>query len=346
MKSLNDQQKELLFDYCLGLTSDEQNTEVEALISCNEEAAELHSRLKSILSPLDTVERQPCPDFLAERTVCLLNELANSAYEGLEQLLTTEQRRQTTVRIAFRRNLSEIAAVAAAIVLAAAILIPSLSFARQKGLERRCRAQYADIYRGLSGYVSDHDGRLPAVAMAEGAPWWKVGYQGKENHSNTRPVWLLAKGGYVEPAKFVCPGSPRCKKPRFETLDVQEYNDFPDRDYVTYSFRIRCNGASGRRLSGRNVLMADLNPLSESLPRDFSKPFRIRLSEEMLTSNSINHRRRGQNVLFCDGSAEFTKARHASISDDDIYTLQQMSCGCEVTGCELPSRESDAFVAP
>ncbi|UCG58399.1 MAG: hypothetical protein JSU70_02620 [Phycisphaerales bacterium] len=346
MNSLSDQQKELLFDYCLGLTSEEQNAEVEGLISHSQEAAELQSRLKSVLNVLDCVGQEPCPDHLTDRTIRRLKECADSGHRGLERLLETEQAHRTTIRIGFWRNLSEVAAVAAVIMLVAAIMIPSLSFARQKGQQRRCLGQYADIHRGLSNYISDHDGQLPRVATAVGSPWWKVGYQGKENHSNTRPVWLLAKGNYVEPAKFVCPGTRRAKTLKLEALDVRKYNDFPNRDYVSYSFRIRCDKGGSESLRGRKVLMADLNPLSENLPRDFSKPFKLRLSEKILTLNSINHRRRGQNVLFCDGSAEFTKARHVGISADDIYSLQQMSSGCEVTGCELPSCESDAFVAP
>ena len=41
MNPLNNEQKELLFDYCIGLTSQTETDEAEALISSNQEAAEI-----------------------------------------------------------------------------------------------------------------------------------------------------------------------------------------------------------------------------------------------------------------------------------------------------------------
>jgi prepilin-type processing-associated H-X9-DG protein len=69
----------------------------------------------------------------------------------------------------------------------------------------------------------------------------------------------------------------------------------------------------------------------------------VRLSKELL-GNSPNHNRRGQNVLFCDGSVDFSKGR--KVAADDIYALNQMSAGCEVTGTETPASLDDAFLVP
>jgi len=87
--------------------------------------------------------------------------------------------------------------------------------------------------------------------------------------------------------------------------------------------------------------MADWNPIFERLPEDFSTPFKLQLNRKMLTLNSINHKRRGQNVLFGDGRVEFLKTRF--IGTDDIYTLRDTDV---YEGCEIPSCESDFFVAP
>jgi prepilin-type processing-associated H-X9-DG protein len=88
--------------------------------------------------------------------------------------------------------------------------------------------------------------------------------------------------------------------------------------------------------------MADRNPLFEELP-DFNKPLSLRLNKSLLTLNSINHSRRGQNVLFGDGRVEFLKTRHIGISEDDIFTLQDTDI---YQGCEVPSNETDFFLAP
>jgi hypothetical protein len=346
MRQLTNEQKQLIFDYTLGLASAQEADEAKALISSSAEATELHSKLKSALEPLNSVNLDTCPDELSERTMLRVRQLADPGHSRLKQLLAVEQAHGATIKLGVWRNLSEVIAVAAVIMLIAAVSIPSLGLVREKHRRRLCQMQLGNIFQGLSNYITDHDGELPAVAREEGSPWWKVGYQGNENHSNTRPVWLLVKDGYVKPADFVCPGRPEKKKLRFADLQVQKYNDFPGRTYVSFSFRIRCRQASGAALRGRKVLMADLNPLSERLPSDYSQSFRLRLSEDLLKSNSINHNRKGQNVMFYDGSIEFVKTRHVDYSGDDFFALREMRSGSEVNGCETPSCETDVFLAP
>jgi prepilin-type processing-associated H-X9-DG protein len=343
MSQLNNQQKQLLFDYCLGLTFEQETTEAEELISSNEKAAEIHSKLKAALEPLDSLEPEACPDELAEGTIWRLNNLARSSQLQLQQLLADEQAKGLTTKGHFWRNLIEMAAVAAVILFVAGIWVPTSNFARQRYRQLQCRMQLSQIAQGIDRYKADYNSKLPAVATITGTPWWKVGYQGKENHSNTRHMWLLVKGGYVEPDNFVCPGRRQGQVIKLDPLQVKNYNDFPGRKYVTYSFRIMCPKSKSEDVSGRKVLMADLNPLFEGLPRNYSKPLKLRLNKSLLNLNSINHNSRGQNVLFCDGSVTFVKKRRVGISEDDIFTLQDTDI---YEGIEVPTRETDAFLAP
>lgn len=343
MTVLSNQQKQLLFDYCLGLTSEKETSEAERLIASNEQAAEIHSKLKAALSPLKSLESESCPDDLAEGTIWRLNNLARSSQLRLEQLLAGEQAKSVTDKKRFWKNLSEMVAAAAVIMFVAGVLMVPLSLARQKSRQHACMLQLRRIGQGINSYSSDYDGRAPAVATAAGAPWWKVGYQGKENHSNTRHIWLLPKSGYVNSADFVCPGRRRGRALQLDPSQIQNYNDFPSRKYVTYSFRIRCRKAGEESRGGRKVLIADSNPLFEGLPDDYSKPFKLQLDKDLLELNSINHNRRGQNVLFGDGSCKFIKERQVDISTDDIFTLQNTNT---YEGVEVPSCETDAFLAP
>jgi len=346
MSSLNNEQKQLLFDYCIGLTSPEETAEAEALISSSEEAAELHSKLKASLSPLDSLTPEPCPDELAERTVGRLNNLARSSQLRLEQLLAAEQTRPVTTKSRLWWNLGKVAAAAAVILIVLGTWFPPLDFIRQNYRQYQCKMGLGRIYGGIQRYSDDHSGRMPAVAIPAGAPWHKVGYQGEENHSNTRNMWLLVRGNYVEPADFVCPGKRQKLIIRLDPSQVQNYNDFPARNYITYSIRIRCSKSTGPQAQSRRILISDLSPLFEDLPQDYSKPFNLELDDKLLTLNSINHNRRGQNVLFGDGTVKFMKQRHTDISKDDIFTLQGMRLGCKVEGCEVPSHETDTFLAP
>lgn len=347
MTPLSNQQKQLLFDYCLGLASEKETVEARQLISSNEQAAEIHSTFKATLAPLDSLEAESCPDDLVESTIWRLNNLARSSQLQLQQLLAAEQTRAVTAKSRLWRNLGRRLAMAAVFVIVGGVSITAWNivskFARQKSWRQMCQMQLSNIWQGINHYSSDHDGKLPAVATTAGAPWWKVGYPGEENHSNTRHIWLLVKGDYVNPLDFVCPGSRHGQAAQFDKLQVKNFNDFPARKYVTYSFRIMCAGAEKENLPCQKILMSDLNPLFEKLPRNYSDSFKLRPNENLLTLNSINHNRRGQNILFGDGGVKFVKMRHIGIAKDDIFTLQDTQI---YQGCELPSYETDAFLAP
>jgi hypothetical protein len=342
MSPLNSQQKQLLFDYCIGLTTEEQTAEAQALISANDEAAEIHSMLRAALEPLDTLEPEPCPDDLAERTILRLNNLARSSQLQLQQLLAGEQVRRVHVKSPFWRNVGKMVATAAVFLIALGAFQSSSNFARQQYGQYRCRTQLGGIFRGLDDYIADNDGKLPALATAQGAPWWKLGDQGKENHSNTRCMWLLVKGGYVDPAIFVCPGRRQKLVIRFESSQVKNYNDFPGRQHMTYSIRICCKIPTVDMLS-QKVLMADLSPLFEDLPQDFSRPLNKEVDEDLLNHNSINHNYRGQNILVGDGSTRFQRNRLLGITRDDIFTIQNIR---NYNGTERPANEADNFLAP
>jgi len=348
MTPLNDQQKQLLFDYSLGLTSGREAAQAEKLLSWNEEAIALHRTLQQTLAPLDTVEFDPCPDELTERLFQRVHEVAQASCESkrLEELLAAEQSGSRTIKIPLWRNWSEVVAAAAAVVLFVSVLLPSVGLMRQRFAQAQCGTQLGSIYEGFRNYVSDHDGLLPAVAMIPGSPWWKVGYQGRENYSNTRGLWLLVKNGYVEPGLFFCSGRREPYKVSYDGFKIQDLNDFPSRIYIHYSVRIACPTSNDRDLTQKGVLMADRNPLSEEFPLDLSELCQLPLVESLMKANSPNHRSRGQNVLLYDGSVEFRKERHPSISEDDIYILQGMLCGTEVSGCELPSCSGDIFLVP
>ena len=344
MIPLNSEQKQFIFDYCFGLTSQEQNVEAEALISSNEQASIIHSKIKATLEPLNSLEPESCPDSLVERTVFRLNSLANSSQDRLQELLASEQNKKFTPKGWLLAGFGRRLATAAVLMIAGSLLITTFravsGYARHHSLRQQCQMQQSSIFQGLHNYISEHDGQHPAVASSAGDPWWKVGDQGNENHSNTRRVYLLVKEGYVKPADFVCPACEYGETIQMTSSQLSKFKDFPSRRYVTYSFQISCRETRNGELLCRNVIMADWNPLFEELS-DNSKQLNLRLTKKLLTLNSINHNRRGQNVLFGDGRVEFLKTRF--IGTDDIFTLQDTDV---YQGCEAPSCETDFFLAP
>ncbi|MBN2180352.1 MAG: hypothetical protein JW715_00450 [Sedimentisphaerales bacterium] len=342
MSPLSNEQKQLLFDYCIGLTTEEQTAEAQALISTNSEAAEIYSSIKAALEPLDSVEPQVCPDGLVERTFALVKGQVDSSIYQLEQLLAVEQAKKSPVKIGFWRNLMEVAAVAASIMLIVGVLVPVMDYAHQRNMQNVCGLQMGSFFDGLNSYIADHDGYQPSVSTATGEPWWKIGYQGRENHSNTRRVFLLVRYGYVEPKIFICPGNKNGRNYQIEPSQITNYRDFPNRQSVTYSFQISCVRDGRGKLQCRRVIMSDWNPIFEELP-NYNSTLSVRLNKKLLTVNSSNHNLRGQNVLFGDGRVEFLKSRFIKVSQDDIFTLQDTDV---YQGIEVPSCETDFFLAP
>lgn len=342
MTSLNNQQKQLLFDYCVGITSETEKSQAQKLTANNEEAAILLAEIAKALSPLDSIESESCPDNLAEGTIWRLTNAARASELKLQQLLAVEQTR-TVAKSFFWRNFGQLASAAAMIIFVAGIIIAPLTHMRQDYWQKYCQTQLQRIGQGINAYSADNEDKLPAVATTLGSPWWKVGYQGEENHSNTRHMWLLAKNNYVNPTDFVCPGARQGKAIQLDPSQAKNYNDFPARRYVTYSFRIICKQPADKNMLGQKVLIADLNPLFERLPQNSANSLDLQLSENQLNLNSSNHCRSGQNILFCNGSVEFVKTRQMGILQDDIFTLRDTNV---YKGVEIPSCETDAFLAP
>ena len=81
--SRNDEQ--LIFDCCLGLTGAEEAVAVRMLLAHNDQAADLHARLRAALGALASLPAERCPAELAERTVrrlCAAARQAQAAERG------------------------------------------------------------------------------------------------------------------------------------------------------------------------------------------------------------------------------------------------------------------------
>lgn len=332
MSLVGNDQKQLLFDYSFGLTSEGESAQAQLLISSNQEAAEIYRHLQALLAPLESLEIESCPDELAERTIARLADAVNSGHEGLEELLADEQARPVRLKVGFWRNFSEMVAVAAAIMIIAGVLLPVFNRVRHDYWKQRCQAQLGSIFGGLSNYVEDHDGRPPAVAGRPGQRW------------NTQCLYLPLKLGYIKDSGlFICPGRGSSRATPLDISRVAEYDDFPSRGYITYSPRKRCPNSSSASGLCEGPILSDRNPIFDN---GAAITFKKRLDQAIMRANSKNHRGKGQNVLSHDGSVRFIRIR--LVAEDDIFTLREgMECGDEVDDCEVfPSSEADILLAP
>jgi len=344
MSPLSNEQRELVLEYFFACTDEERFRQAEELVSTNTEAAKLFSKLSEATKVMEVLrDVPPCPEALAQATLMRLNAAARSSQLRLVNLLDAEQKRSAYRGRGFWGKMVEVAAVAAVVMLLAGAAYLPLRHARDLSWQTKCEANLSSIAQGVHQYEQSNDGQLPLAALKEGTPWWKVGYQGKENQSNTRQLWLLVKNGYVQPGAFVCPGSPLGCKPDARDADFLAGSDFPSREHITYSLRIACVPNPEDPTSGRYVLLADVNPIFEQLPQNYSEGFLRQLNKRLIQANSTNHRGRGQNVLLSDGSVEFLKTRLWGPQHDDIYTLEGKD---KYYGHEVPATRADVFLAP
>ncbi len=244
--------------------------------------------------------------------------------------------------------LAQIAAIAAVLLAISGIGFPVFSNMRQSAWKTACLSNFGRLGQAITRFAGDHDGQLPSVPMDAGSPWYKIGEQGSENQSNTRHLWILILQGYSMPEDFVCPGHRQSKVACGDAGSFSSLNDFPCHRNISYSYQLMC----GRNIldSSRNsLLLADRNPLFENICSCYNQSdrtgiegFQIRLDPRLLAQMSNNHRGRGQNVLYRDGSALFMVDRQ--IADDDIYTLKGILL---YRGSEIPCMDGmDTFLVP
>jgi prepilin-type processing-associated H-X9-DG protein len=339
MTQLSEQQKELLFGYCLGITSEVENAQIQELIFSSDEAAKFVASIKASLSPLDSVMPEQCPEELADGTVWRAQQAVRTSQLKLNELLAAEQGRKPSVKEGLWHNIFGRLATAALFVIVGSILISggqvASKYAHQKYWQTQCATQLGGLFNSLNNYKADYADQMPAVASTPGSPWWKIGYQGPENYSNTRRMWLLVRKNYAGAGDFMCPAQ---KTDVTFSGNPNDYNDFPSRKLVTYSFRIGCPKGEAGDLS-RRIIISDMNPIFAVIPSPNERLQIVQISDK----NSPNHSGRGQNALFCDGSVKFLKTRFADVSLDDIFTLQNTQT---YEGTELPASDKDIFLAP
>jgi hypothetical protein len=77
----------------MGLASEQQDVEAELLIDSDPDAASFYyEQLKAMLSPLESLECQPCPDSLAEQTIRMLTERSHAHPHHKPQAAERSQR--------------------------------------------------------------------------------------------------------------------------------------------------------------------------------------------------------------------------------------------------------------
>jgi hypothetical protein len=352
MDTLNKEQRDILLDYYFECADKRESEMAKELLESHQGAIEFYKRLNHSLSALEHLDHEACaacPDHLVEKTLEKLysHTTQTSGVSQLDKLLQAESEKVVTKRPSFWRNLAEAVAVAAGVVILSSIFVPVTRHMRATASQTACQANLSKIAQGVTQYAGENNNFLPAVATKAGNPWWKVGSTEPQNQSNTRHVWLLVKKNYVEPQVFVCPGGAGENLMKLNRAQIANLADFPDRRYITYSFKLICEPNKALYPSNAMPLMSDINPIFETCLKNPGYTSKnefdpITLSEKLLKINSSSHRGKGQNVMLSDGTVKFTSQRVFG-QDNDIFTVKDQQV---YRGTESPNSETDVFLVP
>ncbi len=333
-------QRALLLEYFFKCGSSENMAQAKRLIEIDQDAARLYATIEANLSVVDEAVHSDCPESLVSSTMSKILGVSETE-STLDRLIRLQRKNSRISHFSQWSTFAKVAALAAMVALVVAVYLPGANYLRERSYKAMCKANLNNVSRGLAAYAGDNLGASPLVKSSATNSWWRVGDQNSPDKSATSNLWLMVKGNYVKPEDFLCPGN-ACHSNRLRSIDVANFsNDFPNSNYVDYSFRIVA--PSNARLDGSNsIIAADSNPMFDDRCDSRLNSFKsFVVTNNMLRMASKNHASKGQNLLYRDGSVEFNRNR--LVGGDDIYTIRGTR---EYNGSELPSDKDDVFLIP
>lgn len=278
---------------------------------------------------------------LADRTMARI-ERATAAVVESERV---EQTRAGSLRS--RLRWSDVAGIAAMLVIGASIVIPVLGHFRREALRFACDSNLAQAGIAFSSYMSDNSDRLPIVRhddQTTWTTWWNVG--SPTNSSNSANLYVLVAKNYIHIHDLACP----CNDHARRELPNQPAGDWLSDPEVSYSYRIVAGLPSvDLTAAPRTMLLADRSPIVTKNRRG------VPASPD---ENSELHRGRGQTVLFGDGSTQWLTSpvlNEGTPAQDNIWLPRSVEMVLDqlrgkqsrlLNGVESPASRTDNFVGP
>jgi prepilin-type processing-associated H-X9-DG protein len=234
------------------------------------------------------------------------------------------------------------------VIILLSIFIPYLLKAREDARRTRCAQNLYQIRDALKNYAADNGHIYPRVVYDEkNNPNGYTAFTGVDDenpfaaNSTVQPndvtasLWLLVRGGQLNPAVFVCPSSSDSRDLVTDAaarhVKPTQRGNFRSASNLSYSYFSPFSSAINYRIDDARpadtALMADKSPgINPSRLDDITGPAWNAPPLDLARANSRNHGKAGQNVLFGDGHVFFERTvycavgRSGSIGGDNIYT--------------------------
>lgn len=227
-------------------------------------------------------------------------------------------------------------AVAALIVFAVGVGVPSLLHVRDRNRRIVCASNLARLGQAVQAYASIYHDSLPFVGWSGRSTWRPTADPNFDVLPNRRHVFPLLSAGMLPTSAFVCPGSNGVAMPA--TL-VGVSRDFADPRNVSYAYQNMAGVRPSLRSDPETAILGDDNPLFEDgVPLIDALRQGVR---DPALANSRSHRGAGQNILTLDGRSLWATSPLAGVGGDNIWTLDRVR---DYTGREGPQSLTDSHL--
>jgi len=281
------------------------------------------ARAEAALRLLTKLETLPAPAPSSELVPSLMARIDEVERDRRERMrVTSPLRRIRGIRI------PDLVTIAAVLLLAVGVGWPLAQSVRSTTMREQCGRNMGSLYAGLSRYADDHDGQLP-LAAGLGSFLHAIGDEASvKDASATKVDWRTYRHGehletlreldYVGSRCLTCPGC--------------------ENDRGAMALRVPAVGQRFVLGAMRGMLVADANPALELL-RDG------KACAPGTTTSSLNHDRRGQNVLFDDGSVRWLLSP-VLVNGDSIWApCDDRGPASSLERGLLPADPADVFLA-
>lgn len=318
-----------LIDARLGQLSPAERRELDERVAHDPQLAEQARSLDTALGALEHLRPVAPPAGLANRI------RARVAAAGAPLRTTgprpARERGGSWLRLEAAR---EVLAVAAVIVLAVGVGVPSVLHLRERNQRIACAANLAQVGQAMQTYARVFNDSLPFTGWSDAATWQPTAAAGEELIPNRRHVFPLLAGGLLAPQALICPSLGGVAMP---AAQVRVRRDFLDARNVSYAYQNMSGVRPTLQRQPDMPILGDDNPLfDEGVP-----VFDLARLTGAAGANSRSHRGTGQNLLTIDGRSIWTSTPNSGVGGDNIWTLRHVTA---YTGHEGPLAADDSHL--
>ncbi len=326
-----------LLDLHLGHLSTAEQAEFRRLISDDPALAAQDRALTTVFHALQSVQDEAMPADLSARVAARVRAAGPSPRVVRPADELTEAVERSGRRIIRLGNLRDIVAVAAMIVLAVGVGVPSLMHMRERQQRMGCSWNLAQIGRGIQQYASTFNASLPFAGWDGQSSWQPSSDPSIVTVPNRRHVYPLLRQAYVaDPRLFVCPSHGGVPMPQEA---IAQHNDFLEGRNMSYAYQNMAGVRPSANDDPRLPIMADENPLFDNgLPLFDARRLSWRQPEQ---ANSRAHGGAGQNLLTLDGRVMWVTTPFSGVDGDNIWILVNVN---DYTGREGPLSSTDSHL--